>query len=68
MFAKGLTGHDYHFNTLSPDQNGYHYVQGIFKWMYFFYFDEVGLRYFVKAPIDNMSILDQVMYWCQMGD
>ena len=30
------------------------------------YFDEVGLRFVVKAAIDNLSTLDLVMSWCQM--
>ena len=59
-------------NTLRPRQNGRHFADDIFK--YIFLNENVwilvknSLKYVPKGPINNIPALVQIMAWCQSGD
>ena len=55
-----------------PKQNGHHFADDIFKCIFcnekssiLFW---ISLKFLPKGPIDNKSVLVQVMPWCWIGD
>ena len=59
-------------NSSPPGQNGHHFVNNIFKYIFRNkkkrYSIQISLEVFPKGPIDNKSTLVQVMAWRQTGD
>ena len=59
-------------NSSPTGQNGRHFANDIFKWIFFN--ENCGisiknlLKYVHKVPIDNNLALDQIMAWRQTGD
>ena len=59
-------------NTLRPRQNGHHFPDDIFKWI--FLNENVGilikisLKFLPKVPTDNKPALVQIMAWRHPGD
>ena len=60
------------FNTLRPRQNGQHFPEDIFKWIFL---DEnvwisikIVLNHVLRGPIKNIPTLVQIMVWCWPGD
>ena len=60
------------FNSSPHGQNGCHFADDIFKWIFmseiFFISIQISLKFVPKGVIDNMSALVQVMAWRQPGD
>ena len=59
-------------NTLRPRQNGRHFAEDIFK---FIFLNEnlwislrVSLEFVPKVPINNIPVLVQIMAWRRIGD
>ena len=57
------------FNTLTPRQNGRHLADNIFKCIFL---NEnagmpikISLKFVPKGPIHNITVLVQIMAWCQ---
>ena len=62
----------YQFNTLSPRQNGRHFPDDIFKWIFL---NEnvrisinMSLKFVLSGPISNIPTLVQVIAWRRPGD
>ena len=59
-------------NTLRPTQNGCHFANDIFKCISLNenvqISSKISLRVVPKDPINNMSLLVQVMAWCWQGN
>ena len=60
------------FNTLRLRQNGCHFPDNIFKWIFV---NEnvciaitISLMFVPRGPINNIPALVQIMAWCQPGD
>ena len=60
------------FNTLRPRQNGRHFADDIFK---FIFLNEnvwmpikISLNFAPQGPINNIPALVEIMAWCQSGD
>ena len=60
-----------HRNTLRPRQNGRHFPEDIFKWIFF---NEnvrisimISLKFVPKGPINNIPALVQTMAWRRSG-
>ena len=60
------------FNTLRPRQNGRHFPDDIFKWIFL---NEnvrilitISLKFVPKVPINNIPALVQIMAWRRPGD
>ena len=60
------------FNTLSPEQNGSHFPDDIFR---FIFLNEnvwiqikIPLKFVHKGPINNIPALVQIMAWRRSGD
>ena len=59
-------------NTSSPKQNGRHFTDDVFKYIFlnekFGISIQTSLKFVPKGPIDNKSALVQVMAWRRTGD
>ena len=59
-------------NTLGPRQNGRHFPDDIFKWIFLnenvWISIHISLKFVPRGPINNMSTLVQVMAWRRLGD
>ena len=59
-------------DTTKPDQNGRHLADDIFKCIFlnekFRILIRISLKFVLKVPIDNKSVLVQVMAWRRKGD
>ena len=59
-------------NTLRPRQDGRHFSDDIFKWIFFnencCIFIQISMKYIPKGPIYNNPVLVQIMAWCRPGD
>ena len=57
---------------LRPKQNGRHFTDNIFKWMFLNENVSISiknsLRFVSKGPINNIPLLLQIMAWHQPGD
>ena len=62
----------YHVNLPPPEQNGRHFTDGLFKWIFmnekFCILNQISPKFPPKGSIDNKSILVQIIAWCQTGD
>ena len=62
----------YFFNTLGPRQNGRHFADDIFKYIFLneniSIAIEISLKFVLKGPINNIPALVQIMAWCRPGD
>ena len=60
------------FNTLRPRQNGRHFPDDIFKWIFLnenvWISINISLKFVPRVPINNILMLVQVMAWCRPGD
>ena len=60
------------FNTLRPRQNGRHFPDDIFKWIFLnenvWISINISLNFVPNGPINNNPILVQIMAWCRPGD
>ena len=59
-------------NTLRPRQNGRHFPDDSFKWIFLnvnvWILIEVSLKFVPKGPINNIPALVQIMVWWRPGD
>ena len=62
----------YVVNTLRPRQNGCHFPDDIFKWIFLnenvWISIKISLKFVPKGPIDNIPALVQIMAWRRPGD
>ena len=62
----------YVFNTLRPRQNGRHFPDDIFKWIFLnenvWILINISLKFVPRGPINNIPTLVQVMAWRRPGD
>ena len=60
------------FNTSRPRQNGRHFADDSFKWIFLnekvWILTEVSLKFVPKGPINNIPALVQIMAWRRPGD
>ena len=60
------------FNTLRPRQNGRHFPDDIFKWIFLnenvWLSINISLKFVPRGPINNIPTLVQVMAWRRPGD
>ena len=60
------------FNTLRPRQNGRHFADDIFKYIFFnenvWIPIQISLKFVPKGPINNIPALVQTMAWRRPGD
>ena len=60
------------FNTLRPRQNGRHFPDDIFKWIFLnenvWISIKISLKFVPNVPINNIPALVQIMAWCRSGD
>ena len=60
------------FNSSHPEQNGRHFEDDVFKWIfgdwYFCIMIKISLKFVPKDPIGNKLALVQVMAWRRTGD
>ena len=60
------------FNSSLPGQNGCHFADNIFKYIFmnekFCILIRISLKFVPKGLISNKSALVQVMAWCRTGD
>ena len=60
------------FNTLRPRQNGRHFVNNIFKCLFFIEYAwislKISLKLVVKVWVNNIPSLVQITVWCRPGD
>ena len=58
--------------TLKPRQNGRHFADDIFKWIFLNENVWIPIKFSVKfvpqGPINNIPALVQIMAWCRPGD
>ena len=68
-FVRGL---QWSLNTLRPRQNGCHFPDDSFKWIFLnenvWISIEVSLKFVSKGPINNIPALVQIMAWRRPGD
>ena len=61
-----------HVNTLRPRQNGRHFPDDIFKWIFLnenvWISINISLKFVPRGPINNIPTLVQVMAWRRPGD
>ena len=61
-----------HFNTLRPRQDGRHFADDIFTFIFFnencCILNKFSLKYVRKGPIDNNPALVLIMAWRRSGD
>ena len=59
-------------NTLRPRQNGRHFADDIFKWIFLnenvWIPIKISLKFVPQGPINNIPALVQIMAWRQPGD
>ena len=59
-------------NTLRPRQNGRHFADDIFKWIFFnenvWISLKISLKFVPQGPINNIPALVQIMAWRRPGD
>ena len=59
-------------NTLRPRQNGLHFPDDIFKWIFLnenvWILINISLKFVPRGPINNIPTLVQVMAWRRPGD
>ena len=59
-------------NTLRPRQNGRHFADDIFKWIFLnknvWIPIEISLKFVPQGPINNIPALVQIMAWRRPGD
>ena len=59
-------------NTLRPRQNGRHFPDDIFKWIFLnenvWISTKISLKFVPKVPINNIPALVQIMAWRRPGD
>ena len=59
-------------NTLRPRQNGRHFADDIFKWIFLnenvWFPIKIALKFVPKGLINNIPALVQIMAWCRQGD
>ena len=59
-------------NTLRPRQNGRHFPDDIFKWIFLnenvWISINISLKFVPKGPINNIQALVQIMAWHRPGD
>ena len=59
-------------NTLGPTQNGRHFLDDIFKWIFLnenvWIQIEISLNFVPRSPINNILALVQGMAWHRPGD
>ena len=59
-------------NTLRPRQNGRHFPDNIFKWIFLnenvWISIKISLKFFPKGPINNIPAVVQIMAWRRSGD
>ena len=59
-------------NTLRPEQNGHHFPEDIFKWIFVnknaWFFIKNSLKLVPMGPINNIPALVQIMVWHWPGD
>ena len=60
------------FNTLRPRQNGRHFPDDIFKWIFLYenvwISINISLNFVPRGPINNIPTLVQVLAWRRPGD
>ena len=60
------------FNTLRPRQDGRHFADDIFKYIFLnenaSISIKISLKFIPKGPIDNIPALVQIMAWRRLGD
>ena len=60
------------FNTLRPRQNGRHFPDDIFQWIFLnenvWISINISLKFVPRGPINNIPTLVQVMAWRRPGD
>ena len=60
------------FNTLRPRQNGRHFPDDIFKWIFLnenvWISINISLKFVPRGPINNIPTLVQIMAWRRPGD
>ena len=61
-----------HVNTLRRRQNGRHFPDDIFKWIFLnenvIILSKISLKFVPRAAINNVPALVQIMVWCRTGD
>ena len=61
--------HATYVNTLTPKQNGHHFLDDIFKCIFLnenvSIANKISLKFVPKGPINNIPALVQVMAWCR---
>ena len=66
-----LSSHSNLFNTLRPTQNGRHFPDDIFKWIFLkenvWISINISLKFLPRGPINNIPALVQVMACCLVG-
>ena len=59
-------------NTLRPRQNGDHFPDDIFKWIFLnenaWTSIKISLNFIPRSPLDNIPALVRMMAWCRPGD
>ena len=59
-------------NTLRPRQNGHHFPDDIFKYIFFnenvWIAIKIPLKFVPNGQINNIPALVQIMAWCRPGD
>ena len=59
-------------NTLKPRQNGRHFPDDIFKWIFLnenvWVSIKISLKFVARGPINNIPTLVQLMAWRRLGD
>ena len=64
--------HAHIINTLRPRQNGHHFPDDIFKWIFLnenvWIVINISLKFVPRGPIKNIPTLVQVMAWRRPGD
>ena len=60
------------FNTLRPRQNGHHFADNIFKWIFLnenvWIPIKISLKLVPQGPINNIPALVEIMAWRRPGD
>ena len=69
----GITGAICHYclKTWRLRQNGHHFADDIFKWIFFneniWISIQISMEFVPKGPVNNIPALVQIMAWCQSG-
>ena len=65
-------GHAHLLNTLSPRQNGRHFADDIFKWIFLnekvWISIKISLKFVPQGPINKIPALVKIMAWRRPGD